>query len=285
MKDFLQSLKFKILVGILALLLGIMAYAASTEGGKSFISSAIGVIVSPFQEISTAISNKVSSTLDMLANADEYYEENQKLKKKLDELYADMVDYEKIKDDNEHYKEILELKEDYPDYKFSSPCSIIGWDANDLYKSFTINKGSRDGVEINDPVITGEGIVGIISDVQLTYSKVTTVLSPQYPMGVISSKTKEPGYIEGNYDFANDGFVRMKILNRDTKIVKEDIIVTSGHSGLVPADRIVGIVEKVELDKTGLVSEAWVKPIVDFDNIKNVFVITEFEGQGEGYVE
>ena len=86
MKDFLQSLKFKILVGILALLLGIMAYAASTDGGRSFISSAIGVIVSPFQEISTTISNKVSSTLDMLANADEYYEENQKLKEKLDAL-------------------------------------------------------------------------------------------------------------------------------------------------------------------------------------------------------
>lgn len=285
MKDFIQSFKFKVLVGILALLLGIMVYGATTQGGRSLISSAIGVITSPFQNAATAITNKVDTTLDMLANADKYYEENQKLKEKLDELYTNIADYEKIKDENEHYKEILGLKDENPDYKFSPPCSIIGWEVNDVYKSFTINKGSREGISLNDPVVIGGGIVGIVSEVQMTYSKVTTVLSPQYPMGVISSKTKEPGYIEGNFSFATEGYIRMKILNRETAVEKDDIIVTSGHSGLVPADSIVGIVEKVELDKSGLVSQAWVKPIVNFDELKNVFVITEFEGQGEGYVD
>lgn len=285
MKDFIHSVKFKILVGILALLLGVLIYSATSVGGRSFISSAVGVVVSPFQKMSTAISHKVSKTLDMLVNAEKYYNENQQLKKQLDDIYSDMIDYDNIKEDNRHYKEILELKTQYPDYKFSPPCNISGWVSNDIYKSFYIDKGSRDGIAVNDPVVTGEGLVGIVSEVQLTYAKVTTVLSPKYPLGVISSKTKEAGYIEGSFSFAEEGYVRMKILDKQTEVTQGDIIVTSGHSGLVPRDRIVGTVDKVGLDKSGLVCEAWVKPVVDFSELTNVFVITEFEGQGEGYAD
>jgi rod shape-determining protein MreC len=283
MKDFIRSLKFKILVGILALLMGIMVYAATTAGGRSLISSFFGAVVSPFQKASSAISNKVSTTIDMLVNADNYYDENKELKKKLDELYVQMVDYENLKEENAHYKEILGLKEEYPDFKFSPPCKVIGRTTNDIYQTFVIDKGSRDGIELNDPVVTGDGIVGIVSEVQLSYSKVTTILSPKYTPGVISIKSKDTGTLEGSYEYAEDGLTRMRFISRDSKIEVGEVIVTSGHNGLVPRDRIVGVVERVELDKGGLSLNAIIRPMVDIENITNVFVITEFEGQGQGY--
>lgn len=285
MKDFIHSAKFKILVGILALLLGIMIYAATTTGGKSFVSSCLGVIVSPVQKLSTSISNKVSSSLDAVTNSKKNHDENEELKKKLDELYGKMIDYDNIKEENEHFKEILGLKEQYPDYKFSPPCRIIGRTTNDVYQSFIIDKGTRDGIALHDPVITGNGFVGIVSEVELTYSKVTTLLSPEYKIGVYCSSTKETGVIEGDLELAGNGYTKMKYISRDSKIKKDDIIVTSGNSGLVPKDRIIGTVEKVEMDKGGLSLVATIKPSVELKNLTNVFVITEFEGQGKGYDE
>ena len=82
MKEFVRSIKFKILIVIFAILFGITLFA-STEGGKdSFVSSFFGAIVSPFQNLSNSISQKVTSTLDMLSNSDEYYKENQMLDRK-----------------------------------------------------------------------------------------------------------------------------------------------------------------------------------------------------------
>ncbi len=285
MKEFIHSLKFKILVAIIALLLGITLFAATTGGKDSFVSTALGTVIKPFQKISTKISDKVSSTLDMLTNADKYYDDNKHLKQQMNDIYNQMVDYEKVKQENEHYKEMLGLKKEFPDYEFSPPCQVIGRATNDPYKSFFIDKGSVDGIKLHDPVITKAGLIGIVDNVEKTYSRVTTVLSPKYPVGVFEIKTKDTGLVEGNLDVAGDGLTVMKLINKDSKIKKGDVIVTSGHSGLVPRNKIVGTVEKVTSAKNGLSKEATIKPVEDIADINNVFVITKFEGQGEGYNE
>lgn len=285
MKEFLGSVKFKVLIFVLALLLGIMLYVATTGGEKSFATSFFGAILSPIQKASTSISNKVNKTLDMIINSDKYYEENEKLKEQLGEFYNQMVDYESLKEQNDNLREILDLKKEYDDYKFSPPCAIIGRTTNDVYQSFFIDKGSRDGISKNDPVITASGLVGIINDVELTYSRVTTILSPENPIGVYCIRTKETGIIEGTYELALDGLCKMKFINRDSELKKGDIIVTSGHSGLVPKDRVIGTVQEVYTEESGLSKVAIIIPIVDIENTTNVFVLTEFEGQGEGYEE
>lgn len=285
MKEFVHSVKFKILIAIFALLLGITLFAATTGGKDSFASSFFGAIVSPFQKLSNTISEKVTSTIDMLSNSNEYYDENQILKKQINEMYNKMADYDNLKQENGHYEEMLGLKEEYSDYKFSAPCQIIGRATNDMYMSFFIDKGSVDGIELHDPVITAGGLVGVIDDVEKTYSRVTTILSPEYPIGAYVSSTKDTGVIEGNLEAASEGLAVMKFIKKDSTIKKGDIIVTSGHSGLIPKNRIVGTVQELKIAENGLSLEATIKPVNDIEAINNVFVITDFEGQGEGYVE
>ncbi|MFA5658070.1 MAG: rod shape-determining protein MreC [Oscillospiraceae bacterium] len=285
MKDFLHSFKFKILVGLFAVIFGIMIYAATTGGKDSAVASFFGAVFSPFQKLSTSISQKVSSGIDKFVNADNYYEENQKLKEQLGEMYNQMVDYENIKEENQYYEEILELKEEYSDLKFSPPCKVIGRTTNDIYQSFFIDKGSRDGVSLHDPVITKDGIVGIVDDVELTFSRVTTILSSEYPIGAYCVRTKETGIVEGSFDYAELGFSRMKFINRESEMKTGDIIVSSGHSGLIPKDMIIGIVSELVPDSSGLSLIAQIKPIVELESLTNVFVIIEFEGQGEGYAD
>ncbi len=283
MREFFSSVQFKIILAIIALLLGITIFAATTADGRSFVSSVLGGVISPFQKLSTSISEGISSNLDKLLNADKYYEENIELQKEIDELQKQIADYDAMKDENEHYKEILDLTKENPDFKFSPPCQVIGWVTNDPYKSFFIDKGSLDGISLNDPVVTDAGLVGIVDSVELTYSRVTTVLSSEYPIGVFETKTKDTGIVEGNFELAENNETLMSFINKASEMQVGAIIVTSGHSGLVPPNEVIGTVKEIRIAENNLSLEAVIEPVADFNDLKNVFVITEFEGQGEGY--
>lgn len=75
----------------------------------------------------------------------------------------------------------------------------------------------------------------------------------------------------------------MKYIDRSSDIKEGDVIVTSGNSGLFPVDRVIGVVEEVAVEESGLSLFATIRPVVDIDSITNVFVIMDFNGQGEGY--
>ena len=284
MREFFSSVKFKIILGILAVCIGMLIYS-STHTESSGAKTAVGGFFEPLQKLSTAISDKVASTLDMLVNAKDYYEENEKLKDQIAGLTAELVDKNTVYEENIHLREMAGLKAEYEDYEFSPPCAVIGREANDIYKSFTIDKGYNDGISVRDPVVTAYGMVGIISSVEATHSTVTTIFSHEMNLGVYCSRTRDTGIISGHYELAAKGLMLMRFVDYDSDIRPGDIIVTSGHSGLVPQDRVVGVVKSVEDDSLGLSKNVYVEPSVDIGSVKNVFVIIEFEGQGDGYEE
>ncbi|MBE6838432.1 MAG: rod shape-determining protein MreC [Ruminococcus sp.] len=284
MKDFFFSKTFKIILCLFALFIGIMLYTA-TQSGKDIGAEIFQTLFSPVQSASASISSAVREKLDMLTNARRYYEDNIQLRQKLDEMYNTMVDYEEIKKENEQLRNVIGLKEDYPDYEFSPPCAVISKTANDPFGSFIIDKGSSDGISAYDPVITDAGLVGVVTKVSSTYSRVTTILSPEVPVGVYCIRSGSSGVIEGDAAFAADGLCRMKYIDIDSDIQVGDIIVTSGNSGLFPSGRVVGTVKEIEVESSGLSFTATIEPIVDIPEVHSVFVITSFNGQGEGYEE
>ena len=65
-------------------------------------------------------------------------------------------------------RQVIGLKEQFPDYVFSPPCAIIAKTTNDPFGSFIIDKGSDDDISLNDPVITADGLVGVVVKVSFT---------------------------------------------------------------------------------------------------------------------
>ena len=260
-----------------------MIYAAVSSSNA--ISSAIGTAFVPFQKFSNRISDSVTEAIDMLVNARNYYEENQKLKEQLAELYAEISDYTQISQENDHLREMVGLAESNAGIKFSEPCTVIGRTANDVYGSFFIDKGSKDGIEYYDPVVTANGIVGFITEVENTYSRVTTILSNEISLGVYCVRTGETGVIEGNYELALNGGIRMVYIPLECEMKSGDIIITSGYSGTVPQGLVIGIVGDTEIAQNGLSRSGLITPTVDPYELKTVFVITDFDGKGSGYEE
>lgn len=283
MKQFFGSKKFIVIACIAAFLIGIMVYAAVSSSNA--VSSAIGRVFMPIQKFSNNISDAVTETLDMLINARDYYDENQKLKEQLAEIYAQMSDYTEVMQENEHLREMIDLSQSSDGIVLSEPCTVIGRTANDIYGSFFIDAGEKDGIEYYDPVVTSSGLVGFVTEVEYTYSKVTTLLSNEISLGVYCVRTGETGVIEGNYELAIDGMIRMVYIPLETQMRDKDIIITSGYSGLVPQGLVVGTAGETFIAQNGLSRSGLITPTVDPFELKTVFVITDFDGKGSGYEE
>ncbi len=281
MKDFFTSTKFKVILCIAALMIGIMIYAAVASG--SVISSAVGTILQPFQSASQSISTWVTTRIDMFVNAGKYYEENQELKEEIARLISEMADYETVMQENEQLREMVSLAESSEGMEFSEPCKVIGRTANDVYGSFFIDKGSKDGIEYYDPVVTANGLVGFVTEVQYTYSKVTTILSNEVSLGIYCVETGETGVTEGSYTLAVNSRLRMIYIPLECEMEAGNIVVTSGYSGLVPNGLIVGTVGDTEITESGLSRTAIITPAVDPSDLTSVYVIVDFEGKGSGY--
>lgn len=279
MNDFFQSWKFKIIICIFALVFGFMISAAIEGGNIIFPQSIIETATQPFSKIAASISDWVENTLDTLVNAQKYKSENEMLREKLNEMYEQIRDKEKTDKENAQLREMLDIAEKNPDYEWSAPCSVIARNANDIYGGFTIDKGSKDNIELYDPVFTSIGLVGVVTELSSNYSVVTTVLSADVTVGVITSESDTVGIIENDIRYAADGKCLMSYINKNSGIKEGEVVITSGGS-VFPANLVVGTVTEIFSDSNGLTLHAVIEPTEDIYNITDVFVITSFEGQG-----
>lgn len=281
MKDFFHSIKFKLILCLFALVLGFMIYAAVSGGNIIFPKSILETITQPIVSTATAISGWAERTLDAFLNAEKYRDENEMLQEKLTEIYLQIIDKDKTDEENEQLREMLEIAKENDDYEWSAPCSVIARNANDVFGSFTIDKGSSDGIELHDPVFTKIGLVGYITEISPHYAVVTTILSPEISIGVITADKKVVGIVENDILYSADGRCLMSYISKVSEIADGDIVITSGGA-VFPAGIMVGTVETVYSDANGLTLHAVIKPAENVFNVTNVFVVTDFEGQGIG---
>lgn len=280
MKQFFHSVKFKILLCIAALLLGLMTYVAIAAGTQTLPEQIINTVTYPFVTAANAISNGVNGFIDKLVNADTYKAQNDELRELVTQMYERSADYEELQKENEQLREMLNLSQKHEDFKFSEPCSIVGRNANDIYGGFTINRGSISGISLNDPVITSIGLIGRVTEIAPTYAKVSTVLSPQVNVGVYTMRTKTTGVLENDLSTAENRQCLMSNILKDADIEPGDVIVTSGQSGLFPEGLIVGTVKDVYNDPNGLVKHALIEPAEDCFSITSVYAVVDFNGKG-----
>ncbi len=278
MKNFFSSKRFKILIGIAALLIGFMLRSASSGGFATFTENAISIVTIPFSRLSSMISGTANDFFDKFVRAAEIYDENEALKEEIRNLTEQLVNYETFKAKNEQYEQYLDLKKQNTDFLFES-AMVIGRDTNARFYSFTIDKGSRNGINPHDPVISADGLVGFISEVSYTNSTVTTILDVAADVGAYDIRTRDIGIVTGDISLAFDGFCKITLLPRDSGVSVGDVIVTSGMGGIFPEGLVVGTVNKILPESNGISLYAVIRPVSNIKTIKEVFVITEFEGQ------
>ncbi len=284
MRKFYQSSALKAFICVIvAIILGAVI-AALSHSNNTPLSSATSTVLSPLQSFSSYLSYKFSNFYDNFKSSATLAEENRKLKEQIENYQEEVVDYNETKKKLETYEDFLGVKEENPDFIFEN-ATIISHDSADLNESFSLNKGSLDEISINDPVIYGKNLVGIVTSVAPTTCTVKTIANPDVNVGVYESYTGEVGYVTGTGNNANGVYGRLPGLKRGTAISPNGIICTSGSGGIFPKDLLVGTVYTLENSADGVSSYATIRSAVNLSELTEVFVIKEFEGQGIVTVE
>ncbi len=279
MKEFFHNWVFKVLLALCIVMFAFLLRATMTMGASTVVEQIVGTITAPVQSLTSGLSGSITGFLDQFLRASEISQENEQLREENRKLIEQMVDYENYKHENESLKEQLGIQEENPQWE-TMTASVIGRDPSDQFYSFTIDKGTLDGVSYQDPVITADGLVGIVSEVGPVFAKVTTILDVRLNVACQDVRTQDVATISGDIEMAQQGKCKMSLIRRESGIAKGDIVQTAGTSGLYPQGIVVGRVSDVGFEPQGTMMYAVVEPANDIKSIKDVVIITSFKGQG-----
>lgn len=276
MKDFFDTWKFKILVIVAVFLVGIMAYAGANGRLTAAPQELLSVVLTPLQKVTSALSGGAASVWEKYTSIDDVMDRNKQLEAENAELRQQMVDYDRIKAENDAYKALARIQDTNSEATYVS-AFVIGRDPLDEFGGFTLDQGSTDGVAVNDAIISDRGyLLGVVVEVDATSCKVMTILHPSFNAAGVISRTRENGIITGSADYAADGQCVLTNLDRATEARKGDQVITTGLGGVFPANLLVGTVQEVVPEQSGKSSSAVILPGADPRTVKHVFIVTEY---------
>lgn len=276
MKDFFDTWKFKILVIVAVFLVGIMAYAGANGRLTAAPQELLSVVLTPLQKVTSALSGGAASVWEKYTSIDDVMDRNEQLEAENAELRQQMVDYDRIKAENDAYKALARIQDTNSEASYVS-AFVIGRDPLDEFGGFTLDQGSTDGVAVNDAIISDRGyLLGVVVEVDATSCKVMTILHPSFNAAGVISRTRENGIITGSADYAANGQCVLTNLDRATEARKGDQVITTGLGGVFPANLLVGTVQEVVPEQSGKSSSAVILPGADPRTVKHVFIITEY---------
>ena len=204
-KDFFSRIKAKVLVGVLVLLAAMMAYAGANNRLTTAPQEVIGLLLTPLQRAAAGVKNSADSLADRYTRIDEILEENEQLREENNALEQKLLEYDRLKAENDAFKSLMEIEETKPEYSYLQ-AFVIGRDGLEQFGGFTIDKGTMQGVKTGDAVVSENNyLVGVIVEANLTSSKVLSVLSPSFNAAGVISRTRENGILTGSTDYAFDG--------------------------------------------------------------------------------
>lgn len=266
-----------VLLLIIALLLSVVISVTGRMFGTDPLSSVVNTVATPVRSGINAVINWAEGLYDYIFHYQDMEQEVSELRRQVARLEDEVRQGQEASRENEQLRELLNLQEKRRDFVFEaarvSARGTQGWDS-----TLTISKGSSSGVKVRDCVITETGaLVGVVSQVGLNWATVDTVISPNIEMGALVARANASGILEGELSMMQQGLVKLSYLPLDTGLMAGDEVLTSGRGEVYPSGLVVGAVEQVKTDQSGMSRYALIRPAVELDKLIEVFVIKQFD--------
>ena len=272
---------------IAVVLFALMALTAYSQWGGLVLSpeGPLAGIITPAQAAVSRISQAVSGYIyrvKLRSNIE--YEYNQ-LKAQNDELVLRSLLYEELEEENAQLRALLGEYEERADMN-PLLARVIASESGNYFSTFTINKGSDDGVNTQMAVITSQGLIGYVYEVFASTAKVITIIDDQASLAALIESSRDQGAVKGTLGSTGEPLCRMYYLSADSVPRPGDRVITSGVGVSFPRGLLIGYVREstraIEDNKHYIVIE----PAADFEHIENVLVLryyAEVEEMPENY--
>jgi rod shape-determining protein MreC len=233
------------------------------------------------QAIGKPLADIVALPLDLLSSTDrrlgtvwdryvalqKVQEENRQLRREIEFLRGQAADLREMAAANQRLGELLRFQADAPAQTVAA--RVVGRDATNWYHGVLLDKGERDGVQVEMGVITLTGTVGRVVKTSASSSVVLLITDPNNAVTGLIQRTRDEGIIEGTFE----GAVRMKYIPLLSTVRVGDPVVTSGLTGRFPKGVPVGTITNIQKDEGELFQTADVHPDVDFTKLEEVLVV------------
>lgn len=247
------------------------------------ITYAVSSIIMPMQKGMSSLSTSVSTGAENIQTLNEVQAENESLKAENEALKMELTKYEADQYELAQLKEVLKLKEEYPDYEIVA-ARVIQKDSGSWFNSFVIDLGSDDGIEVNMNVLSGGGLAGIVTEVGKNYARVDAIIDDLSNVSAMSLNSGDYCVVTGSLELYEEGYLKLGYIDKNDTVHNGDKIVTSNISDKYLSGLLIGYATGIEVDSNNLTKSGYVVPAADFDNLQTVLVIKTLKvtgGEGE----
>ncbi len=259
---------------ILIVVCGILMGAEQLTGGKGPLSFVANYTIIPMQKGIGYIGRWTGDMKDNFKTLDDLKKENEELQSKLDDMTIDNTRLRQEQYELERLQELYKLDQNYADYK-KVGAHVIASSGSNWFSTFTIDKGSNDGIKVDMNVLAGSGLAGIVTEVGPDYAQVRSIIDDESNVSGMTLSTSDLCMVRGDLKLMSDGRIRFeKLPNNDHKIEVGEQVVTSHISSKYLQGLFIGYISEIEVDSNNLTRSGYITPAVDFSNIQEVLVIT-----------
>jgi rod shape-determining protein MreC len=207
------------------------------------------------------------------------HDQNEKLKAEIDRLRLEEASLTEDARQGQRLQGLLGFREHYI-YQ-TVPAQVIGASGTEDSHVLIIDKGAKDGIRLDMPVITPDGIVGKTREVFDHSSQVLEISDSTSGAGVILQTTRIRGVLRGS------AWGQPQIVNvsPDDRIKAGEPVVTSGGDAIFPRGLAVGTVERSVPDPDGTLMDVLIRPAANLSRLEEVLVITNMGDQIPGQTQ
>ena len=278
-----EHTKSKLILFFLSLFCGIMIIVSfALEFTYSPVKDVVGVVLTPIQSGINHVGGWFSGKMDYFEDNLKLAAQNEELQSQVDQLTVENTQLLQDKDELNSLRDLYELDHKYETYEKVGARVISKDDSSNWFSTFTIDKGSNDGLAVDMNVMAGSGLVGIITDVGPNWATVRSIIDDYSNVSAQISETEDTCIIAGDLSLTDEGTVRLVKLNDpDSKVKVGDTVVTSQISDIFLPGILIGYVSEIGVDSNNLTHSGLVSTVVDFKDIKEVLVIKNLKQKAE----
>ena len=240
--------------------------------------AAAGYVVVPFQKGIASVGGYMYDRAEEMGQLKAVLEENQKLKEQVDELTMENAQLQQDKYELASLRELYDIDKATSDYE-KMGARVIASDSSNWFYSFTIDKGSDDGIQVDMNVLAGSGLAGRVVSVGPNYARVLSIIADNSNIYGTVLSTSANLMVSGNLQSVmSDGVIRFdQLSDKEDKVSEGDKVVTSNISSKYLSGIPIGFISSINTAPNNMTKWGYITPAVDFQHIQEVLVIMELK--------
>lgn len=240
------------------------------------IKTSVGSFITPMQKGINTVGAYITSKLDFFEDIKDLTDQNTQLQSEVDSLKSTISLLTSDLHELANLRELFRVGEKYPDYP-KVAARVISKEPNSYYNIYTVDKGARDGVAVGMNVLAGNGLAGIVIEVGKNHAKIRSIIDDNSSVSGMFSKTSDTCVIKGDLELLDTGYIRVESISINAEIEDNYEIVTSHISDRFLPGILIGYVSHIEVDSSNMAKKAYLQPVVDFEHLEEVLIITQLK--------